>query len=738
MSVTERYLKDRARAVDICAMSPLGQETVPDEGAPPAPSSTRVPVARYLGRGTTVMVVLTLLASVANYASNIVFSHLLSTVDYGELTALIAVTLIVAVPAGAAQTIVAERVAALRASGERTKLRFLLRHALAHVVVIAAVVGVIYAACIPLVKSALGLQAVGPALALAPLLVVSMFVPVASGVLQGLERFALLGFFALAIACSRIAFGVPWTLAGGGAGGPLFGQALGTVVALAFTGLVLRKHFAGRGSGAASSGLRRRPNRRALAAGAAFTAFALISNLDVVLAKLVMSPHSAGVYAALVTVEKIVIFLPSAIAVVMVPSAAKAKLSHQPTARVLRRSALLVLGATLCVAVPAAVAPHLVLGLMFGQKYVSAAPGVLPIVCSGAGLSLLYLLVVYTVTIQDRRWVWLLAAGVGAQVVGIVLLHSSPTQVATVQASVILIVLLLNEFFFHPILRGERPSSEPPAGAMTMRRPTGATELSLIVPAFNAASYIEGNVAQIIGTLDELDAAYEILVVSDGCTDGTPDAVARIADSRVRLLRYPANQGKGHALCLGAAHAEGRLIGWLDSDLDVSPQTIVDAVRRLREGDVDAVIGSKRHPGSSVEYPRIRRILSAGFQGLVRVLFRINVRDTQVGAKVFRGEMLRTVVPLLLIKRYAFDLEVLAVGAEFGFDRIEETSVSLAYRFTGTRINGGAVKRMFLDTLAIAYRIHLRHWYVRQFAALERRRTDGAEPTRPIATTLAG
>ena len=58
-------------------------------------------------------------------------------------------------------------------------------------------------------------------------------------------------------------------------------------------------------------------------------------------------------------------------------------------------------------------------------------------------------------------------------------------------------------------------------------------------------------------------------------------------------------------------------------------------------------------------------------------LFRLNVRDTQVGAKVFRREMLSTVTPLLVVKRWAFDLEVLAVGAEFGFDRVVEVPVQL-------------------------------------------------------------
>jgi hypothetical protein len=82
------------------------------------------------------------------------------------------------------------------------------------------------------------------------------------------------------------------------------------------------------------------------------------------------------------------------------------------------------------------------------------------------------------------------------------------------------------------------------------------------------------------------------------------------------------------------------------------------------------------------------------------------------------------VAPLLLVKHYAFDLELLAVGAEFGFDRIEEAPINLSYRFSGSLINRSAVRSMFVDTLAIAYRIHLRHWYVRQFASRQRSRID--------------
>jgi O-antigen/teichoic acid export membrane protein len=422
-----------------------------------------------LGRATTVMIGLTLLASVTNYASNIVFSRLLSPASYGDFTALIAFSVIAAVPTGAAQTVVAERIAVLLAEGEHERARYLIRHAVAHIGMIALIVGVVYAACIPLIKPALGLQTVGPAIALMPLLVLWFFIPVAYGVMQGMERFVALGAIMLVVAIARIAIGVPWTLVGGGAGGPLLGQALGCLLALGAAAYVLRRYLLRRGTGAARAGLRRRPDRRTLSASGVFVAFALISNLDVLLVKLLLSAHAAGEYAALATVEKIVIFLPGAVATVMVPSAARARRREGSAGRVLRVASLLVAATTLLVAVPAAAAPHLLLRVMFGVKYVGAAPGVLPIVCAGAGLALLYLLVVYTVAIQDRRWVWLLTGGVVLQVSSIAAFHSSPAQVATVQACVVALVLIANECVFHPVLRPERLI----AGVMRRRAPVG-------------------------------------------------------------------------------------------------------------------------------------------------------------------------------------------------------------------------------------------------------------------------
>lgn len=250
--------------------------------------------------------------------------------------------------------------------------------------------------------------------------------------------------------------------------------------------------------------------------------------------------------------------------------------------------------------------------------------------------------------------------------------------------------------------------------------------LSLVLPVLNGAEYIADNVTRVCRTLERLERPFEVIVVCDGSADGTAERAAAVDDDRVSVLHYAENAGKGHAVLHGLASSRGRLVGWLDADLDIAPEVILNASARFAEGPVDAVIGSKRHAESSVVYPPIRRMYSLGFQLLVKAVFRVSARDTQVGAKLFRREMIDTIVPLLLVKRWAFDLEVLAVGAEFGFDRIEEVPIVLGRRFSGSAINWRAVERMVIDTLAIAYRIHIRHWYVRRFASLERHRMDEA------------
>ena len=256
-------------------------------------------------------------------------------------------------------------------------------------------------------------------------------------------------------------------------------------------------------------------------------------------------------------------------------------------------------------------------------------------------------------------------------------------------------------------------------------------KLSVVVPVFNQASSIVENLEVIRSRLREtIGDSFEIVVVSDGSIDATEDElVAGAPAGAYRVFHYDRNLGKGYAVRLGSLEAHGRWIGFVDADLDLDPRALAGYVRRAEEAKLDFAIGSKRHPESDVFYPRSRVLASWCFQQLVRVLFRLNVRDTQAGMKVFRREIAEQVMPLLLVKRYAFDIELLAVARAFGFTRIEELPITLDYRFTGSGVRSRAVLRALIDTAAIFYRLRILHYYQR------RRRVAGPYGfTRPRAT----
>lgn len=412
-----------------------------------------------VGAGSVAYVALTQAANFANYASNLVFSRQLGTVGFGELTSLLALALILGVPLGAGQTIVAERVALAHAAGDEARVAFLARHALGHVLTIGTIAGVVYVAAIPAIQGVLDIRAPGPVIALAPFVVLNFVATVASGVLQGTERFGALGWLIFAAAASRLAIGLPWAAAGGGAGGAIAGQALGLLIVLVIVGWRFRAYWAPRGTAAATLGMRRRIDLVTITASGAFIGFAVLSNLDLVLSRLFLDGHEAGVYAALSTIAKLVIFLPVAIAVLMVPRAVRAHAQEAHSgAAVLRTATGLALASAVIVGLPAIVAPGALVDLMFGSGYESARDGVLPMVLAGAGLAMLYVVCTYTVAIRDRRWLLLLAIGVAIQVGAISVFSSSPVAIAWAQAGTVVAVLLLNELSFHS-LRPRRRSA---------------------------------------------------------------------------------------------------------------------------------------------------------------------------------------------------------------------------------------------------------------------------------------
>lgn len=237
--------------------------------------------------------------------------------------------------------------------------------------------------------------------------------------------------------------------------------------------------------------------------------------------------------------------------------------------------------------------------------------------------------------------------------------------------------------------------------------------LSVIVPAYRQERTIKENLQRIDDVLSQSNFSYEIICVVDGVVDNTFDEASEVKSSRIRVEEYSTNQGKGYAVKHGMKLARGNIIAFIDAGLELGPETILMGLEHYYWYKADIIVGSKRHPASKIHYPFSRQIVSLVYQLLVRILFGLKIRDTQLGMKIFKKDVLDTILPRLLVKRYAFDIEMLAVAYYLGFKRIFESPIEIKYDFEDLT-HAATVKsiwQIFWDTLAVFYRLRILHYY---------------------------
>jgi glycosyltransferase involved in cell wall biosynthesis len=234
-------------------------------------------------------------------------------------------------------------------------------------------------------------------------------------------------------------------------------------------------------------------------------------------------------------------------------------------------------------------------------------------------------------------------------------------------------------------------------------------ELSFVLPAYNEEDSIEGALDVLDRAVKDTGLRYEVVVVDDGSLDSTRLKAIKYAakNGHVRVIGYDKNLGKGNAIKEGFMRAGGDAVVFVDSDMEIDLKRVSSYVEALRHADI--VIASKWHPESVVDIPLMRRILGHGFNMLVRLSTGVNLRDTQTGLKAIRRKAFEEVFPRLAVKRYAFDVELLAVANLYGL-RVAEMPVNVRMRGL---FSVREVWRMFVDLLGITYRLRVLRWYQR-------------------------
>lgn len=248
--------------------------------------------------------------------------------------------------------------------------------------------------------------------------------------------------------------------------------------------------------------------------------------------------------------------------------------------------------------------------------------------------------------------------------------------------------------------------------------------ISVILPAHNEGENVGRTMERVLHTLAQTNKTYELIVVDDGSTDDTyPRASAyALKNTNVRVLRSNHNVGKGYAVKRGAKYSTGQSVVVLDADMEINPKQLMSYLHLLR--DYDICIASKRHPQSVYRAPMTRKVLSVTFNRLVWLLTGVRCSDSQTGLKAVRGESFRTIMDVILVKRYAYDVEVLAVAKEMGL-RVFELPVTIEQ---SARFRTRAVFYMLIDLLGVAYRLRILKWYQKKL----RRRSEAYRPIIPI------
>ena len=245
----------------------------------------------------------------------------------------------------------------------------------------------------------------------------------------------------------------------------------------------------------------------------------------------------------------------------------------------------------------------------------------------------------------------------------------------------------------------------------------GTDGLSVVMPLYHLAETAAENLRTVAELFERYGVKTELVPVDDGSGDGTDEVLSRLDFSKfshvtLKPVICRRNGGKGAALRAGFEASTGLYVMLLDGDLDIHPKQTPYFFEEMVKNGADIVVGSKRHKNSEVQYPWHRRIVSGCYFTLVKWFVGLPITDTQTGMKLFKRKVLGYALERMLVKTYAFDLELLSIAASRGA-KIAEAPVVIKFGNKFGALKPKTVWQMSKDTLAVFYRLRLLRYYAK-------------------------
>ncbi|MEN3323032.1 glycosyltransferase [Mariniflexile soesokkakense] len=236
-----------------------------------------------------------------------------------------------------------------------------------------------------------------------------------------------------------------------------------------------------------------------------------------------------------------------------------------------------------------------------------------------------------------------------------------------------------------------------------------SVKLSVIIPIYNAESFIYKSITQLIEWKKNIEYEVEIIFVNDGSKDNTKNILESFIekDNSLKLISYSKNQGKGFAVKTGMLEANGEFRIFTDADIPYGLTVFDRILYYLDFKEFDVCIGNRKSVDSHsvLKMTFLRKLSSKIFTILIFRYVVTGVSDTQCGLKGFRAEIAERLFSDIQVKGFAFDVEALYLSYKYDFE-IKRIPV----KFEGNNISTinlfHASTNMLWDVLCLPIRYH--------------------------------
>lgn len=404
-------------------------------------------------KNSSIIFIGTMVVHVFTYLFQITMGRMLSVQTFGEMNALFSTMIIFGVPFASITNYIAKNISHLHAIGKNKQANDLIIKSYKNLFIAGAIIVFLGASFSEYISEYLKIKSITPILLLFLSILVSIIIPINTGVLQGFQRFKMLSFLSAGTGFFRYVICVALVVAGFGLNGIMVGTILSVMLMGYISFIPIKRHLkTGRDPIKHDEG-----NSLSLSfvipIFLANLSFAILTQGDIVLVKYFFTPHEAGIYSSAAVIGKAIMYLPGAIVMSLFPMVASNKAKAEGTLHLILKALSITLLLSGGGAVILYLFPDLIVSIFFGDRFTSAIPIIGIFAIAMLPMAVIMIVMNYNMAKDGRYFAYMMLVCAAIQVAGIIKFHDSLVSVLKVIlysglfCMIILFMLLAIEYY---------------------------------------------------------------------------------------------------------------------------------------------------------------------------------------------------------------------------------------------------------------------------------------------------